>query len=1032
MSRPRLFLALVLILSAVAAANMRAQQANTAIVVGTVVDSSDAPAPGATVTLLHLATNATTDVVTDERGQYRTPPLRIGDYDLTVALPGFRSFSQRGVVLNIGDVRTVNATLAIGDVAETVTVAADAPLLNLSDSTVGTVITNQQIKDLPLNGRDYLQLASLTAGTAPAAGAGVSIGGQAGTQVAFLLDGQDNNNQQISTGHSGQKEVVKPSIDAIQEFKVVTNGYAAEYGRSSSGVVSVSLKSGTNALRGTLYEYFRDEALDAKNFFATEKPPYERHQFGGAVGLPLVRNRTFFFGDLDSGVIRRSTTTVSTLPSAEMRAGQFAAAIRDPLTGQAFAGNRIPASRLDPVAARVLELLPLPQTGASANNFVYNSPSNQDVVKWDARLDHILSPNQNVYFRYGYQRTEDAVSSPLPPDARGNYYSGGGAETSVAKSWVFVHNAIWSPSLISSVRVGWNGIFWDNVLPDQALRGIGIPGVDARNPGFSQIAITGYRTVGVSNVPNTDDSWNRQVSGDLTWTRGAHTIKGGVQAYLLGIDFLSSQRSSGIFNFNGQYTGNAFADFLLGYASSASVSKWAELHFRAPYSHLFVQDDWRVSRRLTLNLGLRYELSLPATDVNDGIANFDLDTDPANPRIVLAGSEGGDYASRALQRVNYTQFAPRAGFAYSLPGDRTVVRGGAGIFYSNLITLGGMQSMEINPPHHLRINQTTSAAAPTIFLEQGFAEDTLTAARARNVTLVSYDRSNRTPTSYQWNVNVQRELPGRFVVDVGYTGNRFVNDWRQIDGNPAPPGPGNINSRRQFTSTLVPGTDDAITLANVVRIQKDGWNRYHALQTKVEKRYDNGLSVLAAYTLAKTTALGSFFQDAANVAAEVAPADNDRRHYFVASGLYELPFGISISPILTLYSGSPLNLTVNGNPANTGQNDRPNVVGDWELDNPTVERWFDTDAFAANAPYTYGNAPRNLLRGPGRVNLDVSLRKTFRISPRVGAELRFESFNLTNTPPLGNPNTQVGNVNFGRISEAGPARSNQVAVKLTF
>jgi len=408
-------------------------------------------------------------------------------------------------------------------------------------------------------------------------------------------------------------------------------------------------------------------------------------------------------------------------------------------------------------------------------------------------------------------------------------------------------------------------------------------------------------------------------------------------------------------------------------------------------------------------------------------------------------------ASRALQGINYKQFAPRAGVAYSLPGDRTVVRGGFGIFYANLITLGGMQSMEINPPNHVRINQSTSAAAPSIFLSQGFADDALSPASARNVTLVSYDRSDKTPTAYQWNLNVQRELPGQVVVEVGYNSNRFVNDWRQIDGNPAPPGPGDINARREFTSAVVPGTDDVISLSNVVRIQKDGWSRYRALQTKVEKRYSKGVSLLASYAWSRTLAFGNFFQDANNLDAEVAVADTDRTHYFVGSGVLDLPFGRdrtigrawggvadaafggwSLSPIVTIASGAPLNLTVNGNPANTGQNDRPNVVGDWELENPTPERWFNTAAFVANDRYTFGNAPRNLLRGPGSFNLDVVLRKSFKVSDRVTADLRFESFNATNTPALGTPNTQVGNVNFGRISSAGAARSNQVAVKLSF
>lgn len=1043
---------IVAALVAGATAPAATQQADAAIVVGTVYDSSNAPIPGATVTVTNQATNVAATVVTNGSGQYRTPPLRIGTYDVTAELAGFRRTTQRGVQLSIGDVRNVDAVLALGDVTDNITVSAEAPVLDTADSTVGTVITNKQIEALPLNGRDYLQLASLSAGTGAQSGQGVVIGGQSGTQVAFLLDGQDNNNQQITTGHSGQKEAVKPSIDAIQEFKVVTNGYAAEYGRSSSGVVSVSLKGGSNTFHGGGFEFFRDDRFDSKSYFANTKPDYNRHQFGGLLGGRLVRNRTFFFANVEQGRIRRESPAVSTLPSDAARQGAFAQTITDPLTRQPFPGNRVPADRVDPVSARILAFVPTAQTSASTNNYVYNAPDDQDTLKWDLRLDHVISPSQNVYLRYSSQRTDDRASSPLPKDAAGNYVSGGGAEVSENRSVVLVHNRVWSPSVISSARVGWNRVAWKDFVPDQPLTGVGIPGVNSSNPVFSQINITGYRGLGISNVPNNDDSHTLQFSGDLTWNKADHTVKVGVQSYRLGIDFLSSQRSSGIFNFTGQYTGDAFADFLLGYASSSSLSKYATLNFRAPYTHAFVQDDWRISRRLTLNVGLRYELNLPSVDANDAIANFDLDTDPANPRLVLAREEGDSWEARSLQAVNRKAFAPRLGFAYSLPGDRTVLRGGVGVFYSNMITVGGMSSLEINPPNHLRIAQTTDRnAVPTIILSQGFREDALTAANARDVNLVSYDRRNRTPTARQWNLNVQRELPGRVSLEVGYNWNHFYNNWRSIDGNPAPAGPGNINSRRPIRTAVDPDSGQAFSLASITRIQKDGWSRYRGLQTKIERRYSNGVSLLAAYAWSRTVALEGGFQDANNIEAEVGRASTDRPHHFVASGVFELPFGQgrrfgrnweglkdavlggwSLSPIWTLTSGEPLNVSVNGNPSNSSGADRPNVIGDWEIDNPTVERWFNTEAFVANAPYTYGNAPKNLLRGPGYANLDIVLRKSFRLTEKVTADLRFESFNATNVVNWGNPNTQVGNQNFGVISSAGLARNNQVAVKFSF
>jgi len=1028
-----------------------AQQADDAIVVGTVFDPAYAAVSGATVQLTHLSTNAVTEIRTDDRGQYRTPSLRIGEYVLSVEAGGFKRFSQRGVELEIGDVRKVDVVLEIGQASQSVNVDAEAPLLQTSDSTVGDVINNRQIEDLPLNGRDYLQLANLSSGTIPAS-QGVSIGGQAGTQVAFLLDGQDNNNQQISTSHSGQKEVVKPSVDAIEEFKVVTNGYSAEYGRSSSGVVSVAIKSGSNELHGSAFEFIRNDVVDAKNLFATYKPPYKRNQFGASAGGPVIHNKTFVFGDFEAAYIRQSTTTLSTLPTAAQEAGQFSTTIVDPLTHNPFQDDRIPLSRLDPISLKVLAYLPPPQTAAATSNFNYQSPSNQDTHRYDLRVDQILNDKQNLFFRYSNQVVDSVVSAPLPPDD-GQYYSGGGAQAANSRSFVVGHNWVWSPTVASSIRAGWNDLAWTNYFPNQSLTGIGIPGVSDANPGFSNVAITGYPSLGVTNVPNADASQDRQLSGDITWSKGQHNLKFGVQAYWLQTNFLSSQLTSGVFDFDGQYTKNALADFLIGAAYLSSLSNYSYLALRSAWTDFFVQDDWKVSSRLTLNVGLRYELDPPAVQKNNTISNFDLDSDPGHPVLVPASSQGG-IAGRALQNVDYKQFAPRLGLAYSLDS-KTVIRAGAGTFYSNMITEGGMQSMEINPPNNIRTVFTTNKALPpTLLLSDGFAAGALSLANASNVQLISYDRKGVTPTDYQWNFNVQRQLPGGVLLEVGYYGNKLDHMWRQIDGNSAPPEPGNINSNRLYTSTVVPGTDDTITLANVVRIQKDGWSAYNALQAKVEKRYAHGLTFIGSYAYSKSIALGDTagVQNQLDWMADKAVSSLDMRQHFVGSAVYQLPFGQgrqfgshwnrftdavlggwSFAPILTVSTGLPLNITVNGNPSNTGSGvDRPNLVGNWQLADATVAEWFNTAAFVANAPYTYGDAGRNIIRAPGLVNLDLALHKSFRITERVSAQIRVESFNATNTPALGAPNTVLGNPLFGQITSAGSARDNQLGLKVLF
>ncbi len=1038
-----------------AAPDAVAQQVDSAVVVGTVFDPTHAIVSGATVRLTHLATNAVTEVLTDARGDYRTPSLKIGEYSIVVEAQGFKQSNQRGVVLEIGDVRKVDIVLEVGQTSETVNVEAEAPLLQSSDSTVGDVINNKQIEDLPLNGRDYLQLANLSSGTIPAS-QGVEIGGQAGTQVAFLLDGQDNNNQQISTGHSGQKEVVKPSVDAIQEFKVVTNGYSAEFGRSSSGVVSVAIKSGSNDLHGSAFEFIRNDVVGAKNLFATYKPPYKRNQFGASAGGPIIHNKTFIFGDFEATYIRNYTTTLSTLPTAAERNGIFPSTITNPYTGTPYPGNQIPLSSIDPIALKVLSFLPLPQTSAATSNYNYQSPSNDDNHRWDLRIDQMIDDKQNMFFRFSDEVMDTVVSSPLPP-VDGEYYAGGGAQATDSKSFILGYNRIWTPSVVSSIRAGWNDLAWTNSFPGQALTGIGIPGVLNVNPGFSEMVITGFPSLGVSNVPNADASQDRQLSGDVTWSKGRHDFKFGVQQYWLQTNFLSSQLSSGIFDFDGQYTGNAFADFLSGAAYQESISNYSYLALRSPWTDFFAQDDWRVTPKLTLNIGLRYELDPPPVQKNNTISNFDLDSNPGRPVLVPAGSQGSSIADRALQNVNYNQWAPRLGVAYNLDS-KTVIRAGFGTFYSNLITEGGMQSMEINPPWNVRsVFTTNKKVAPTLLLDQGFPAGALSLANASNVELVSYDRKALTPTDYQWNFNVQRQLAGGILVEVGYYGNKLDHMWWQLDGNPAPPEPGNINSNRLYTSTLVPGTGDTISLANVVRIQKDGWGAYNSLQAKIEKRYTNGLTFIASYAYSKTLALGdtSGVQNQQDWMADKAVSSLDMRQHFVGSAVYQLPFGRgrqfgshwtrltdaalggwSFAPIVTISSGLPLNITVNGNPSNTGSGvDRPNVVSKWQLSNPTIGEWFNTAAFVANVPYTYGDAGRNSVRGPGLVNLDLALHKSFRITERVSAQLRIESFNATNTPALGAPNTVLGNPLFGQITATAAgtsSRDNQLGLKVVF
>ena len=462
----------IVLLMSVAATSASAQAATDATIAGTVTDSQQAAILDAVVTVTDVATGVVSTANTNNRGQYRTPPLKPGTYTLTVQSNGFRQSKEANVILDIGSIREINAVLTPGEVVDTVNVQATTEvLLQRSDSTVGTVITTQQIEELPLNGgstgRDYLQLATLSAGTTSSA-QGVSIGGQAGTQAASLLDGIDNNNQEILTSHSNQKEIIKPSVDAISEFKVVTTSYSAEYGRSSSGVVSVNLKSGTNQIHGSAYEFLRNDAVDAIPYFSKANLPFKYNDFGGTLGGPIRKNRTFIFGDLELFRLREQNTTYTIVPTDAQKSGQFSSAIYDPTSGftvigttitrtSTFSGNKIPTGRIDPVAQSLLKYYPEPNfVGAGSlakDNYTYSPTSNANNYRWDARLDEALTARQNTFVRYSSEQTRNPVTSSLPP-LNGQYYAGSGGQSNNAQAFVVGYNVVLGSALLASVRAG--------------------------------------------------------------------------------------------------------------------------------------------------------------------------------------------------------------------------------------------------------------------------------------------------------------------------------------------------------------------------------------------------------------------------------------------------------------------------------------------------------------------------------------------------------------------------------------------------
>ncbi len=1081
-----------------------AQQLDTALIVGTVSDASGAVIPGVNVTFNHVATGTTYLSSTNEEGNYRSNPLRIGEYLVIAESDGFRTYSGSGVALSIGDVRQLDIVLEVGAVTEVIEVEASAPLLQTSEAAAGTVIENRQIVDLPLNGRDYLQLAVISSGTVMSRGQGVSIGGQRGTEVNFVIDGMDNNNQSIAS-QGRQKEAVKPSIDAIAEFKVITNGFSAEYGRTSAGIVSLSIKSGTNELHGTGFGFFRDESMDARYYFnpdTQEKPAFERRQYGFALGGPIKRNRAFLFGDMEVTDRRESATFVSTVPTVAVKRGDFSGAdtVFDPMTWdgterQPFPNNMIPESRFDRVTKIMKDWYPDPLNDNATRNYTFITPRNQDFHKFDVRYDQNLTDSDNFFVRWSSQEQNIGSTPRYPAVPDFGSMSRGGEVNVTSNNTVASYQKVWSPRLITAFRAGWNYLDTDVEshldITENINAKLGIPGFNQHLRGTNEMNLTGYSQLGNNTFrPNLIQSQTRQASADTTFTSGNHAIKFGIQSWWLQSFIDNPQRTMGTITYDGRFTersptmrggtGDSMGDFLLGTPREFGASNTVYMNMRTNFLHFYVQDDWKVNDKLTLNLGLRYELNPPYVETRDGIANFNLGTCRGcdDGYIHVAGLNGDDHFNRALMTTDKTNFAPRLGMAYRLR-EKTVLRMAYGMYYGNMSNTGGGEFMETMPPFHIKSSLVTGRVDPFLRHSEGLPPGTISPANAQGVEMSSFEFDPQWPLAQNWNVNLQFSLPGDSLWEIGYFGNKMNHMIGRYDENLPRPGPGSPNSRRPWSRTEIPascrgdlcfeGTEPGgfITLGRMNRHAFRENTLYHGLQTKLEKRYSQGLTYILSYSWSHVIGdargvTGSGDAPGSNLRFVLDPLDwkrergngaQDMRHRFIGSFVYELPLGHgkrygsgwnaglnailsewSVGSIVTLTSGTPQHLTVAGNPANVGGGDRPDVVPgtSWKLDNPDPSGFYNPDAFVPNEPFTFGDAGKNILVGPGNIGWDFSLFKNIRISEKYGVQFRAEAFNFPNHPNFNFPNAQVGNRNFGVISSARAQRIMQLGVKFVF
>lgn len=1039
-------------------------------IVGNVRDSSGAVLPGVGVTVTNTGTGAARTAVSSETGDYAVALLPPGTYSVTVALPGFKTEVRSGITLQVDQVARVDVTLQIGEISEKVEVIGDAPLINTESSTVGTVIENQKVVELPLNGRQFYQLNLLVPGATTSVqgsqnstqGGAFVVNGAREQDNNFLIDGIDNNDLVINIF------VVPLSVDAIQEFKLQSSSYTAEFGRSGGAQINVTTKSGTNDFHGTLFEFVRNDMFDARNFFAigqAKKPKYRRNQFGASFGGPIRKNKTFFFVNTDNTKLRQGVTQTAHVPSLLERQGDFSASgtpIYDPQTyvgatntRQPFPGNRVPADRINPVSRNIMQTyLPLPNLADPRQNFVSAPTAPRDVYQWTVKIDHKLPGNDDLFVRYTFN--DDKRYSAFEPFNRFSDVPNFGTHTinrhmHGGAGWIH----IFTPSLVNEARIGYNrftGGIWQEKYKEQEDRNtmVGMQG-SFRSPinfGLARMSITGYTNLGDRSAQNRSDN-TYQWTDVISYTTGNHRFKAGADIRRYQFNYLSDGRES--LTFTPTYTtdpgrpsttGNAFADFLLGSPIRSSlplvdgdIVKTFRLWHRTTNSSYYFQDDWKVHPHLTLNLGIRYELNTPVVSPRYRTSNFN----PATGYVTIASREKPN-----VYETDKNNFAPRFGFAWTPFGNtRMSVRGGYGVFYTTKL-LNITNSLGSNPPFQGSKNFISDNTIPQITIDSPFS-----GAGTPPLPSYTYFPPNDFPDGYvqQWSLNVGREVVPNLVVELGYVGTKGTKLDRARNLNQPVLGPGSAASRRPYPN-----------IANITQKLSAANSSYNSLQVKAEKRLSSGLSFLSSYTWSKSIDNASNWnfqgQDNYNLRDDRALSDFDVRQRWSYSFTYELPVGHSRqflsdlkgigetilggwqwSGILSLQNGNPITATISQDRAITGTgNQRPNRIGDPNLyGKGTPERWFNTDAFALPASGAFGNGGRNGIQGPPVKNLDLSLTKRVNFDERKYLQFRAEFFNLTNHPNFDRPQLDFdGRTTFGRILSANTYNMRQMQFGLKY
>lgn len=1064
-------------------------QMNTGEIGGIVRDPTGAVILGATVNAVQSGTQLKFTTKTNASGEYLLAQLPVGEYAVTATAEGFKQTVEPGVALHAGDHLRQTFSLELGEQSETLTVSVTPGLLQVESAAIQDTIEQQQVIDLPLKGRDFIDLVGLTPGvTIPPAGTRGSALQQTGTSYG-ILGQRSGHNLYLVDGVSVTDEafnnlVLSPSVDAVQEVNINQTSYDAEFGGKSGGVINVITKSGRNTFHGSVFEFLRNDIFDARNYFvspSSPKPPFKQNQFGGSIGGPIQKNKTFFFADYEGQRVRLSQTQLFHVPTALERTGNFTGSgiiVNMPGTSTMYPNDTIPA--IDPVAAALLAKVPLPTPGLTGiNNLNATALSKTTVNQYDARIDHTFSGSDSAFVRgsifdangflpFGSAALNEALFPAFGYNLRTH-------TDNLAATWTHVFNTSW----MNELRFGWMWVGGGENSPNAGFDFAGLTGVQgvSGNPldmGYPNATLTGFSAIGEPTQYVTRRDKDFELYDNVIWHRGTHTVKFGGYFFHLDFNPVNAQNARGTFPFTGKFTGNSLGDFLLGMPNQGTVGVQGRgnLEGRTNWAHFYVEDGWQVTPDLKVDIGLRYEYNQNVTDVNNNMAIVD----PMVPggRFVIASNDQGQIspsASALLAQIpipfvtsaqagwNHSllqnrpvRLAPRIGLAWALPDQKTVIRSGFGI-YTNQAAYSIIQNAALNLPFYFAktvANNPSCASGNTCSTENILASAAIGSISANNI-----NHDFKIEYNNVWNLSIERSLSSSTSLQAQYIGSYTVHADNQTYQNLFPnfalaPGPLHVRPIPQ--------------MSGFPTITWDGWEKYHALVLTFTQRSWHGLTVNSSYTWSKAmddasnpgpdNAEPNFPQDPANLAAEKALSDFDHRHRFVTNFLYQIPVpklanawmnsafgGWQVGGIWTVQSGAPFTVNLSSDVANNGEplsapSQRPNLTCDPNSGPKTTAQWFDTSCFASPAAFTYGNAGRNIVTGPGLQNFDATLQNAFHVRENMQLQVRVDIFNLLNhpnfNPPIGAGRLFSSNSSFGSITSANDPREMQFSLRLAF